>query len=116
VRGKVSPKMVMNSFRKRSFMQPLGRPKHALKVPCIFSVLVGEWGGVYWRRIFFPVFLGSQYVPFTFPISSHPILNRFPKFSMYSPACSPEHLYLICFGKCCPPFTYIGGPKGRNSK
>jgi hypothetical protein len=25
------------------------------------------------------------------------------------------HIYLICFGKCCPPFTYIRGPKRRNS-
>jgi hypothetical protein len=23
------------------------------------------------------------------------------------------HSYLICFGKCCHPFSYIGGPKGR---
>ncbi len=23
--------------------------------------------------------------------------------------------YPKCFGECCPPFTYIGGPKGRNS-
>jgi hypothetical protein len=26
---------------------------------------------------------------------------------------SPHHFYPICFGKCCPPFTYIGGPKGQ---
>jgi hypothetical protein len=25
------------------------------------------------------------------------------------------HLEPICFGKCCPPFTYVGGQKGRNS-
>ncbi len=24
------------------------------------------------------------------------------------------HFYPICFGKCCFPFIYIGGPKGRN--
>jgi hypothetical protein len=24
------------------------------------------------------------------------------------------HIYPICFGKCCPHFTYIGGPKRRN--
>jgi len=24
------------------------------------------------------------------------------------------HFYPICFEKCCPPFTYIGRPKGRN--
>ncbi len=25
------------------------------------------------------------------------------------------HFYPICFGKCCPPFTCIAGPKLRNS-
>jgi hypothetical protein len=31
------PKMVTNSsFATRNFMQPMGRPKHALKVPCFF--------------------------------------------------------------------------------
>jgi hypothetical protein len=25
------------------------------------------------------------------------------------------HLYPICFGKCCTPFTHIGGPRGRKS-
>ncbi len=25
------------------------------------------------------------------------------------------HFYPQCFGKCCPPFTYIAGPKRRNS-
>ncbi len=25
------------------------------------------------------------------------------------------HFYPICFGKCCPPITYLCGPKGRNS-
>jgi hypothetical protein len=25
------------------------------------------------------------------------------------------HFYPICFGKCYPPFTYIGGPKVRIS-
>jgi hypothetical protein len=28
--------MVMNSFEKRNFMEPMGRPKHAFKVPCFF--------------------------------------------------------------------------------
>jgi hypothetical protein len=23
------------------------------------------------------------------------------------------HFYPICFGKCCPPFSFIGGPKGQ---
>jgi hypothetical protein len=45
---------------------------------------------------------GSQYVP--------QVLNVFP--NMFSIA---RHFYPLCFGKCCRPFTYIGGPKGRNS-
>jgi hypothetical protein len=56
------------------------------------------------KRIFiftwFP--LGSQYVP-QIPIA---FLN------MFSIA---AHFYPQCFGKCCPPFTYIAGPKRRNS-
>ncbi len=31
------PKMVINFFGNRNFMQPMGRPKHTLNVPCIFS-------------------------------------------------------------------------------
>jgi hypothetical protein len=34
------PKMVMKSFEKRNFMQPMGRPKHALNAPCFFSFYV----------------------------------------------------------------------------
>ncbi len=34
---KVRPKMVINFFGRRNFMQPMGRPKHTLNVPCIFS-------------------------------------------------------------------------------
>jgi len=32
----ISPgqKMVSNPFGKRNFIQPMGRPKHAVKVPC----------------------------------------------------------------------------------
>jgi hypothetical protein len=30
--------MVTNSFGKRNFMQPMGRPNNALKVPCFFSL------------------------------------------------------------------------------
>jgi len=31
------PKMVINFFGRRNFIQPMGRPKHTLNVPCIFS-------------------------------------------------------------------------------
>jgi hypothetical protein len=46
-------------------------------------------GGGGFRGGYFSVFPGSQYVPFKFPISYHHVLNLFPKFSMYSPTCSP---------------------------
>jgi hypothetical protein len=55
------PKMVMKFFEKRNFMQPMGRPKHTLKVPCFFSFYVlGWWGGG--KEIFFSFFLTSQCV------------------------------------------------------
>jgi hypothetical protein len=41
---------------------------------------------------------------------SFQIPDMFPKEFLIAP-----HFYPICFGKCCPPFTYIGGPKFRNS-
>jgi hypothetical protein len=41
---------------------------------------------------------------------SSPVPDRFPKEFPIAP-----HFYLIGFGKFCPPFIYIGGPKGRNS-
>jgi len=30
------PKMVINFFESKNFMQPMGRPKHTLNMPCIF--------------------------------------------------------------------------------
>ncbi len=43
--------------------------------------------------------------------------QRVPKFLTCSPKKFPiaPHFYPICFGKYCPPFTYIGGPKWRIS-
>ncbi len=69
------PKMVTNSLGKRNFMQPMGRPKHALKV-----------------HSFLPWFpMCSHYVPFKFAMGFCQVLNMFPKFSMCSPTCSPQH-------------------------
>jgi hypothetical protein len=59
---------------------------------------------------FFSSFPGSQYVPFNFPKGSHQVLNRFP-----NTVSIPPHFYPLSFGNCCPPFTHIGGQKGRNS-
>jgi hypothetical protein len=113
--------MVMNSFGKRNFMQPMGRPKHAIKVPCFFLVSFG--GGEGWGGGVEGVFkrLGSWFpnlsmvpnvfhVPFKFPMDSHQVPNMFPNVFSIAPHFDP-----LCFGKCCPPLVYIGGPKGRNS-
>ncbi len=54
------------------------------------------------KKDFFPIFAG-------FPMCSHYVPLKFPKFPMCSPSCSPQHLTFIpyAFGKCCPPFTRV---------
>jgi hypothetical protein len=59
--------MVMLSW-KRNFMQPMGRPKHAIKVPCFLSFQVFGGGGGGGRR-FFSFFPGSKCVPTMFHLS-----------------------------------------------
>jgi hypothetical protein len=58
-----------------------------------------------------------------FPMCSHYVLFKFPSGSQYLPQIPnvflnmfsiASHFYPICFGKCCPPFTGIRGPKGTN--
>jgi hypothetical protein len=80
----------------------MGRPKHALKVPCFFPFKFWGRGKVFF--FIFPWFpSGSHYVP--------QVPNEFPNMFSIAP-----HFYPICFGKCCPPMkTYIGGLKGRNT-
>ncbi len=56
-------------------MQPMGRPKHALKVPClVFFYVLGLWGGGGGERDFLKNFtdfpMCSHYVPFKFPMGS----------------------------------------------
>ncbi len=46
-----------------------------------------------------------------FALCSFQVPNGFP---IFSPTFSPYLFTFICLGKWCPPFTYIGGPKGRN--
>jgi hypothetical protein len=69
--------MAMNSFENRNFMEPMGMPKHAFKVPCFFFLLSFVGG-----KIFFHFSL----VPSVFPSSSssHQIFNMFLKFPMGS--------------------------------
>jgi hypothetical protein len=72
-------------------------------------------------RIFFSIFFGSQYVPIMFLLSFQWVPIRF-SICFPSSQCFPQHVllhttphfYPIYFGKCCPPLTYIGGPKGMN--
>jgi hypothetical protein len=55
----------------------------------------------------------SLYVLIMFPMSSQyvpQVLNVLPKTSPKAP-----HLCPYVLAKCCPPFTYLGGSKGRNS-
>jgi hypothetical protein len=59
--------------------------------------------------LFFFIFPWFQCVRTMFPSSSHEVPNVFCNMFSITP-----HFYLVCFGKCCPPFTYIGGSKGRN--
>jgi hypothetical protein len=79
--------------------------KHALKVPYFFSFQVlGQGEGFFFFFFFiFPWFpSGSHSVP--------QVPNEFPNKFSIAPDFSP-----ICFGKCYPPFTYIAGPKERNT-
>ncbi len=103
--------MVINSFGNQKYMQPMGRLKHALKVPWffLFQVLVGAGGGG--GESFFHFF----FVPFMFLSSSLWIPNMFPKFQM----CSPRVFLIasgfnpICFAQSPPHLTYIHEPKGK---
>jgi hypothetical protein len=78
---------------RESSCSQIGRPKHALKVPLLFTLLsFGGWG----KKDFFFIFSpGSHYGPFKFPMGSHQIPNVFPEFSICSPTCSPWHLTFI---------------------
>jgi hypothetical protein len=94
-------------FWEEKFYAMNGKTK-ACSVGAFFPLKFG--GG----KDIFSFFSGSQCVPTMFLLSStmgsHQFLNIFP--NMFSIAL---RYYPICFGKCCSPFTYIGGPKGKNS-
>ncbi len=83
------PKMVTNSFGKTNFMSPMGRPKHAhSRCLALFSFQI------WWGKGFF-FFFHFSLVPNVFALCSFQILNMFPKFPIYSPTCSPQHLTFI---------------------
>jgi hypothetical protein len=76
----------------------MGRPKHALKV------YVLGWGGG-------EIFFHFSRLPNVFALCSFQVPNGF---LIFSPTFSPYLLTFICLGKWCLPFTYIGGPKGKD--
>jgi hypothetical protein len=74
------------------------------------------------RLVFFPfmfwgvggrgkIFFHFSRLPNVFALCSFQVPNGFP---IFSPTFSPYLLTFICLGKWCPPFTYMGGQKGRN--
>ncbi len=65
------------------------------------------WGGGGGGKIFFHF---SRLLN-VFALCFFQVPNGFP---IFSPTFSPYLFTFICLGKWCPPFTYIGGPKGRN--
>ncbi len=92
-------------------MQRMGRPKHALKVPCFFSCYVWGGGGTGGGERFFFIFPGfpmcSHYVPFKFPMGSQYFPQHFLHTSSllsHMPWKMVSSFHLYC----------IGGPKGRN--
>jgi hypothetical protein len=82
------PKMVTKSFVEKKFHAPNGKAQACTQGALLFFLL------------------SSHCVPQHVPQVPNVFLN------MFSMA---PHFYHICFGKCCPPFTCVGGPKGRNS-
>ncbi len=66
------PKMVTNSFGNQKYMQPVGRLKHALKVPWFYFILSFGWGSV--GRIFFHF----SFVLNMLLLCSFQVLNGFP--------------------------------------
>ncbi len=95
------PKGVPNST---SFLSHILSPKISLSHLCRWTQ---RRGTLSWHRNCnlgeTPMFsIRFQYVPQVPNVFSH----------MFS---ITPHFYPICFGKCCPPFTYIAGPKERNS-
>ncbi len=82
--------MVTNSFGKRNFCSQWEGPSRHSRCLAFFPFKFGV------GRIFFHFSLGSQYVLTMFPLSSQwELPSIFPKFLMYSPTCSPQHLTFI---------------------
>jgi hypothetical protein len=94
-------------FWKEKFHAANGKAQTCTQRTLFFFLLcfgVG-WGGG--KKVFFHF----SWLPNVFALCSFQVPNGFP---IFSPTFSPYLLTFICLGKWCPPFTYIGGPKGRN--
>jgi len=108
---------VMNSFGKRNTCSQWEGPSmHSRHLAFIPFKFFGE--GERGKRIFFHFSL----VPNVFPLCSFQLLNGFSSGSQYVPqvlnmfpnmSSTAPQFYPICFGKCCPPFTYIMWAKGE---
>ncbi len=99
-------------FWEEKFHAANGKAQACTQGALLFFLLCLEGRG--WG--IFSYFPASQCVrnmfPFKFPMGSQHVpqfRNVFP--NMFS---IPPQFYPICLGKWCPPFTYIGGPKGKN--
>jgi hypothetical protein len=97
--------MVMKTFGKRNFMQQWEGPSMHSRRLVFFLFMF--WGGGAGGKIFFHFFRLLN----VFALCSFQVPNGF---LVFSPTFSPYLFTFICLGKWCPPFTYIGGPKGRN--
>jgi hypothetical protein len=94
--------MVTNCFENRNFMQPMRRPK-----ACTQGALL-SLGKFFFIFPWFP--MCSQYVPLRFPLCFHQVPQVSNEFSI------APHFHRTCFGKCCPLFIYVGGPKKKTKK
>ncbi len=95
-------------FWEEKFHATNGKARACTQGALLFFLL--SFGGGRGGQGIFSFFLASQCVPTTLHSSSQWVPNMFPNLFFIAP-----HFYPICFGKCCPPFTYIGAPKGMNS-
>ncbi len=93
-------------FWKEKFHAANGKAQTCTQGALFFFLLCfGVWGG--WGKIFFHF----SWLPNVFALCSFQVPNGFP---IFSPTFFSYLLTFICLGKWCPPFTYMGGQKGRN--
>jgi hypothetical protein len=92
-------------FWKKKFHAAIGKAQACTQSVLFFFLLCFGVGGG--GKIFFHF----PQLPNVFALCPFQIPNGFP---IFSPTFFPYLLTFICLEKWCPPFTYIGGPKGKN--